>query len=164
MLNIRPLEPREIGSGIVKQKFNAGGRDRLAGEVITGDELRTWKPQNLRNLMEIGKIACYPASVSVAAPPAQRQVVDPKVSHPADPEDISRIVVSKGFERFDVIEGRILARGVSKSEAHRIAGIPEAPAAARSSAVPTAKRRPSIRREPTAPDAPKREEPNGPVD
>lgn len=121
MLNIRALLPHEIGGGTVRQRFNAGGRDRMSGEYIDGDELRTWKPSNLRALMEMGKLACVPKTVTVLH---QRPNADTKVSDPADDGDISRIVISKGFQRFDVVEGRVLARGVTKQEAHQLAGIP----------------------------------------
>ena len=125
MLMIRPLQPEEIGGGRVRTKFHTGGRDRLRGEIIDADEMRTWKRTNLLNLMERGYIECWPKHVTVLHQERQDEALrNPAVSAPSDEGDIRRIVISKGFGSYDVIEGRVLAKGVSKAEAHSLAGIP----------------------------------------
>lgn len=123
MLANRPLRPEEIGFGKVRMKFDAGGRDRMAGEIINGDELRSWK--NLRGLQEVGKLICYPRQVTVMHQERQDGAVKrAAVSAPGDEGDIRRMVITKGFGLYDVIEGRVLAKGVKKEDAHKIAGIP----------------------------------------
>jgi hypothetical protein len=124
MLMIRPLQPEEIGFGKVLRKLNVEGRSRMNGEIIDGDEIRSWR--NLRGLQETGQIACYPKHVTVTHKERPDEALrNPAVSAPSNvSSDTKRMVISKGFGAYDVIEGRMLANGVTKQEAHTIAGIP----------------------------------------
>lgn len=123
MLMVRPLKREEIGGGHVEMKFNTGGRDYMRGEEIGGDQMRSFK--NLRSMMERGYVVCYPKHVTVLHKERQDEALrNPAVSAPGDEGDIRRMVITKGFGFYDVIEGRVLAKGVTKAEAHSVAGIP----------------------------------------
>lgn len=116
----RPMKTEEIGAAKVGQTFNANGRKWMRNEEIPIDLLRTWR--NVPTMIEKGYIHAYPANVTVLR--KDSAAVNPSVSVPGDEGDIRRMVITKGFGNFDVIEGRVLAKGVSKAEAHRVAGIP----------------------------------------
>jgi hypothetical protein len=159
------MKTEEIGAAKVGQTFNAGGRKWMRNEEIPIDTLRSWR--NVPVMIEKGYIHAYPASVTVlhrSGPP--EPAPNPVVSVPVDEGDIRRIIISKGFGAYDVIEGRVLAKQVEKAEAHRIAGIPfEAEKPRKLVRTPEARSRATANKPPPAmPEGVGPKEDNGPID
>jgi hypothetical protein len=145
---IRPLRIDEIGGARFRQKQNVGGRQRYALEEIPLGELRSWLPNNRDIMIQKGMIEVWAKNVAFTrpaqAPPGWRgeeAFGDPRdgsmssamLEHPDMPakkrepdDDVSRIIVPRGFGHYDVVEGRVLATNVTKDEAHAIAGTPRA--------------------------------------
>ena len=188
---IRPLRIDEIGGARFRQKQNVGGRERYAGEEIPLDELRSWLPINRDIMIQKGMIEVWAKNVTFTrpaqAPPGWRgeEALDgPRggsrssamLEHPdmpakyREPDDVSRIIVPRGFGHYDVVEGRVLATNVTKEEAHAIAGTPRAavqPAAPAKAGRKAATNKPRSQAEPPKmPDGvePGDDEPNGPVE
>jgi hypothetical protein len=89
----------EIGGGFVRLGFTEGSRYRRVGEPLTSAEIKSF--HNYRRMIAIGKIAVYP----------------PSAAHLHE-----RHVVSAGFGRFDVFEGKKLSdKALSKEEAEELA-------------------------------------------
>ena len=171
----RPMKVAEIGAAKVGQTFNAGGRKWMRNEEIPLDTLRSWR--NVPTMIEKGYIHAYPANVTVVhrnGLPAPNPVVwrekppftDVPVSVPGDDGDIRRIIISKGFGAYDVIEGRVLAKQVEKAEAHRIAGISlEAEKPRKPVRTPEARSRaPANKPPPAMPEGVGPAKDNGPID
>jgi hypothetical protein len=164
---IRPMHIDEIGGARARQTFNSGGRMVRRGEEIPLDALRSW-PTNNRNVMiEKGYIEVWPRNVSFI-----RSEADAAAAADLDEDDEKeRIVVPRGFGKFMVVEGVILADGVAKEEADVIAGTPHAALSGSRSGKPVHRKdNPRSRSYATAPE-PKMplgikpaDEPNGPVE
>lgn len=93
---------QEIGGGIVRRGFTMGAERVRSGRELTKEELLSMPPANRNALVEKKYIELYPER---PAAPGQRHVV------------------SAGFGRFDVIEGRKLnASPMTKEEANKLAG------------------------------------------
>jgi hypothetical protein len=94
----------EIGGGFVRLAFSDSARRYKPGEALTATQIKAF--HNHRRMIDIGKIAVYPPAPSMAQLP-----------HP-------RHIVSTGFGRFDVIEGRkINDKPLTKEEAEKLAAI-----------------------------------------
>ena len=163
MMTTRPLRIDEIGAARASKTINTLGRTLRKGDEIPLDELRTWRNRNV--MIEKGYIEVWPKSVSfiraAAGLPAQPE--------PEDDDDAKqRIVMPRGFGKYCVIEGRIVADGITKDEADQIAGTPQT--ASRSDKPVFRKHDPRSRSPSTSPE-PKMpmgikpaDEPNGPVE
>jgi hypothetical protein len=94
----------EIGGGYVRTAFSDAVRRYKPGEALTADKIKSF--HNHRRMIEIGKIAVYPPAQNASAPIEQRHVV------------------SAGFGRFDVFEGRkVNDRPLTKDEAEALAAL-----------------------------------------
>lgn len=101
------IRSESIGGGIVRRQIMAGDRVINAGTALSGDEIRAFR--NHREMIRTGRIETWPA--------------DPRAGGPAGGQ---RFVVSIGFGKFDVIEGRKLNDApLTKAEAAKLAGRPE---------------------------------------
>jgi hypothetical protein len=100
----------EIGGGFVRLAFTDGTRRRMPGEALSAAEIKSF--HNYRRMIEIGKIAVYPPSGARTT-----TANDAKAAN-------ERHVVSLGFGRYDVIEGRKLTdKSLTKDEAEMLAAI-----------------------------------------
>lgn len=179
---IRPLRIEEIGGARVRQKLNSEGRAMYAGEEIPLDKLATWC--NRDKLIERGIIEVWPKNVSFLRQSPQAPVDDARADDAdmtdVDEGDLTMMVIPRGFGKYDVVEGREIAKGVTKDEAHAIAGTPRSPEPAAAPGLPAPRRKtgakhrrakPRSRSHATAPEpkmpdgiGPKSDEPNGPVE
>jgi hypothetical protein len=92
----------DIGGGYVRLAFTDSARRYNPGEALTAAKIKSF--HNHRRLIDVGKIAVYPPA------PATAQLPPP------------RHIVSTGFGRFDVIEGRKLNdKPLTKEEADKLA-------------------------------------------
>lgn len=105
-----PMHPNQIGGGRVQRTFTFGSRRMLAGETLTGDELRSIRTQNRNAMVEKGFILLWPK--------------DAGESFGQSPSCSVRFVRPLGFGRYDVIEGRKLNEDyLDKEAAYALAGI-----------------------------------------
>lgn len=117
-MSIRPMHIDEIGGARARQTFFTAGRQMRRGEEIPLEQLRQWPTMNRNVMIEKGYIEVWPKSVSFSRP-------EPAVERDDEPEaNTQRIIVPRGFGRYDVIEGVVLASNVDKDRAHAIAGTP----------------------------------------
>jgi hypothetical protein len=92
----------EIGGGYVRLAFTDSERRYKPGQPLTAAQIKAF--HNHRRMIDIGKIAVYPPAPSAGL---------------AD-----RHIVSIGFGRFDVIEGRKLNnKRLTKDEAEALAAL-----------------------------------------
>lgn len=114
---IGSFRDQDVGGAVVKRMF--GGRK--AGDTLTRAEVLAIPGANRAALINLGKIAVFPirsgttGTVPLAASEEQR----PEIEH------MKRHVVSRGFGKYDVIEGNILnAEPLTKDAAKALAGEP----------------------------------------
>lgn len=116
---IRPMHIDEIGGAKARQSFFTAGRQVMRGEEIPLEQLRQWPTANRNVMIEKGYIEVWPKSVTFLRAPAAIERDD-------EPDaNTQRIIVPRGFGRYDVIEGVVLAQNITKDEAHAIAGTPK---------------------------------------
>ena len=96
----------EHGGVTVRTVFGPGGRRLPPKTEITADEAMTlWNPANRRAVADSGAVRWH-------------------TNPPAVTEPTERHVVSRGFGKFDVIEGRIInSAPLTKEHAEAMAGI-----------------------------------------
>lgn len=106
-----PMHPNQIGGARVQRGFQLGGRRVLAGDTLTGDEVRGIRQSNRTALVESGYLLLWPKDAG--AGPAQ------------PPQGSVRFIAPRGFGKYDVIEGRKLNdEPLTKEQAHELAGVP----------------------------------------
>jgi hypothetical protein len=94
----------EIGGGYVRLAFTDSERLYKVGEPLTAAKIKSF--HNHKRMIDIGKIAVYPPC------PTTAPALAPSERH----------VVSAGFGRFDVFEGRKLNdKSLTKDEADKLA-------------------------------------------
>jgi hypothetical protein len=132
---MRPMPIDEIGGGKANTKLSIGGAVRYRGEEITLDELRAMPASNRNCLIENRMIQVYPKQVTFTRSVGHAPI--PASQAPAA-DDLARMVIPRGFGKYDVIEGRVLAVGLTRDDAHRIAGTPVIPKSAEAERAPAA--------------------------
>lgn len=111
---------QDIGGAVVKRMF-AG---RKAGDVLSRAEVLAIPGSNRAALINLGKIVMFPQAV-VAGDTAAILA-----EHAPEIEYMPRHVVSRGFGKYDVIQGVILNNApLTKDAAKALAGEAEAEAA-----------------------------------
>ncbi len=100
---IAQLMPETIGGGRVRQPFTMAGRRVTRGDTLTADEIMAMPTSNRRALIETGYLHVWPKRPGEVA--------------------AERHLVSRGFGRYDVIEGVVLNKEpLSKEEAMALVG------------------------------------------
>lgn len=101
---------QDIGGGIVRRRFSSGGKEFTNGTVLSAGEIKAMPRNNMNALRDNGYIHIFPKAVR---------------SHlEAAPEDIKmeRHVVSRGFGKYDVIEGKVMnTQPLTKETAEHLA-------------------------------------------
>jgi hypothetical protein len=106
----------QIGGAVVRRTFSSGGRRLVAGMKLTREEVLSFPTANRNALAEKTFIDLYPLSGSSDAPTGKTD----------------RFVVSAGFGRFHVIEGRKLNdEPLDREQAYALAGMEAPPKATR---------------------------------
>lgn len=85
---------RDIGGAIVRRRFTSHGKDLMNGMVLAAGEVALINPNNRKALIDNGFIQIFPKPV--------RSHLEADV----DKVQAERHVVSLGFGRWDVIEGK----------------------------------------------------------
>ena len=99
----------EIGGGYVRLKFTDHSRTYKMGEPLTAEKIKSF--HNYKRLIGVGHIAVYP--------PAPKATLNGHDNSPAALYD--RHIVSAGFGRFDVYEGRKLnQKSLTKEDAEKL--------------------------------------------
>jgi hypothetical protein len=165
---LRPPTIGEIGFGRVERKITVGDEELLRGRELTYEQLAAMPAANRNALIENRFISVFPKGVAVRRPdgqvPARVEIVEGASGE--------MHVIAKGFGRWDVIQGSIVASGLSKEAAEQLAGKSgataapvnlDAPPAAATSPRSKRKRKASVGRRlpPNPPGSPQN---NGPVD
>lgn len=96
------LAREDIGGGVVRRTFKYGDRTVTSGTKLTRGEILVLPYRNLNALVEKRFIEVYPRIEDYQA-------------------ESKRIVASKGFGKYDVIEGRVIGEGMSKDAAEALA-------------------------------------------
>lgn len=105
------LADEQIGGGTVRRTFKFGDTQVFAGHPLTAEQIIGIPRANRRALVEKTFIDIYPKPPTDLAPAHEL------------PRDGERHVVSSGFGKFDVIEGRKLnSAPLTKDEAMTLAG------------------------------------------
>ena len=81
----------QIGGAVVRRTFKSGGRQLTSGSRLSGDEVRSFPALNRRALIEKKYIEVFPLNTDAGTVSGGK-----------------RFVVSRGFGKFDVIEGKKL--------------------------------------------------------
>lgn len=106
------LSAHEIGGGIARRTFTSGGVRIVAGRRFSGDELRAMPAANRNSLIENRFIEVWP-----------KVDAEPAADSQAEPVATERFTVSRGFGKYDVVEGfRLNEAPLSKDEAVALAG------------------------------------------
>lgn len=102
--------PANIGFGIVKRRFESpAGKWHERGEELTRDFLLSMPQGNRDAMMGSNQIEIFPRSVAM------------KVKGPVAAAGVGeKHRVTRGFGKYDVIQGTIIAQGVTKEEADKI--------------------------------------------
>jgi hypothetical protein len=99
----------EIGGGYVRLKFTDHERSYKMGEPLTAEKIKSF--HNYRRLIDVGMIAVYP--------PPHKSTLNGIETAPVAVSE--RHIVSAGFGRFDVYEGRKLnQKSLSKEDAEKL--------------------------------------------
>lgn len=133
--------PANIGFGIVKRRFESpAGKWHERGEELTRDFLLAMPQGNRDAMCGSNQIEIFPRSVAM------------KVKGPVAAEGVGeKHRVTRGFGKYDVIQGVIIAQGVTKEEADSIVAGESTPAEQppperkRRAAPSTTRRRPAKR-------------------
>lgn len=105
-MDIAGIMPDQIGGGEVRQPIMLNGTRRTRGDALSAEEIGGMLPSNLRAMVERGFIQVWPKSR------AER-----------DRAPVKRHLVSRGFGKYDVIEGAILnGEPLTKEEAQALVG------------------------------------------
>jgi hypothetical protein len=167
---VRPMNINDIDFGIVERAITIGEQKMMRGFELSHEVLARMPTANRNALIENRFISVFPKGVTVRRQDGATMVAAPISSDGASAAGEMH-VIAKGFGKWDVIQGTIIAAGLtSKAEAQAVAGIgqaPEAPvnqpAQASPASPPKRKRRasPGRRLPPKPPGAP---QDNGPVE
>lgn len=107
------LSEDQIGGGVVRRGFQFGDEYVKSGKRLTAEQIVGMPIANRKALVEKQYIDVYPKAATDLAP----------VEAPAGATG-ERHVVSSGFGKFDVIEGRKLnSASLTKEEAMTLAGL-----------------------------------------
>ena len=99
----------EIGGGYVRLKFTDSERSYKMGEPLTAEKIKSF--HNYRRLIDVGMIAVYP--------PPHKGTLNGNGNIQAAISE--RHIVSAGFGRFDVYEGRKLnQKSLTKEDAEKL--------------------------------------------
>lgn len=107
----RPMRIDEIGSGRVARAIMIGGKKVLRGTELTHDELARMPVANRNALIENRIIEVFPRSV---------QVIGRQVTGAAAPAGAVRLKYAKGFGKYDVVYGVVIAEAIPKEDAERM--------------------------------------------
>jgi hypothetical protein len=123
---MRALHISIIGGGRVVRGFRWGTEFMRAGTEVTREQLLKMPQQNRNALIEKGYITVWPVH---NVTPMDAPLTTGKTGAAALAEGVEKHVISSGYGRYNVIEGRKLNdRPLSKEEAYGLAG-KEMPAA-----------------------------------
>ena len=99
------MNPEQIGGAIVRRTFMSKGKRLVSGMTLSGDEVRNFPVINRNALIDKRYIDVYPRGGEVAEPG-------------------ERFVISAGFGRFFVIEGKKLNdEALDREQAYALAGV-----------------------------------------
>ncbi len=115
------IRPEMIGGGRVIRPFNIAGERQHAGKAFSGEEVRAMPHANRQALIDNGFLAVWPMASRPTASAAGPAGASPTA---AANSPMARHVSSRGFGRYDVIEGvKINSEPLSREEANALAGI-----------------------------------------
>lgn len=101
------LRDQDIGGGVVTRAFRRGTEYVRQGTRLSREDVLAIPRANRNSLIDNGLISVYPTAAAAT---------------PADARPLARLVVSRGFGNFDVIEGRKLNDApLSKEDAEELA-------------------------------------------
>lgn len=114
----RPVDPiplrrpqlKEIEWARLLKRLTVGGEVLQVGTVVSGEQLAKWNPQNFWGLVQTR--ALHYGLKNTPIPTQSRQI---PISQPA--VEGKMMVVNKGFGKFDIIKGVIVATDLTKAEA-----------------------------------------------
>lgn len=148
---MRPLPLEQIAGGRVTRPFNSpaiaqakglsGDRIPMTTELSL-DELKLIPAANRNALIENNFIMVWPSGGTPIVANGVSSI--PPVTGNVPPEGTKRHIVSRGFGKFDVIEGVVLSKDVSKDQATALAAAYKPPVIQASAETPAA---PRVRRE-----------------
>ncbi len=96
---MRAMHINDIGAAVVTFPFRMGEKWLRSGTQLTHDQLAKMGTANRNSLIDKNYIYCVPKSM-------MGKTISVPISMPTDRQE--RHIVSRGFGRFDVIEGRKL--------------------------------------------------------
>lgn len=167
----RPMPINEISFGVVERAIMVGDTKMLRGTELSHDVLARMPPANRNALIENRFISVFPKGVTVRHSAAAPDVVVPVAEELREAQGEMHII-SKGFGKWDVVQGTLVGVGLSREEALAMAEKSQARAApvnqtASTDAAPAApakkgKRPRTSKRAPAA--APGEPQKNGPIE
>ena len=87
------VKEKDIGGATVRRVFTLGTEPVKTGETLTRGQVLAMPTNNRQSLIDNGYIVLYP--------------IPPNPVH----------VISKGFGKYDIIQGQLLAEGLTKEQA-----------------------------------------------
>jgi len=91
------VQDKDIGGATVRRVFTLGTQAVRNGETLTRDQVLAMPTNNRQSLIDNGYIVLYPLA--------------PNPLH----------IISKGFGKYDIIQGQLLAEGLTKEQAEAFA-------------------------------------------
>ena len=91
------VQDKDIGGATVRRVFTLGTQAVRNGETLTRDQVLAMPTNNRQSLIDNGYI----------------------VLHPLAPNPLH--IISKGFGKYDIIQGQLLAEGLTKEQAEAFA-------------------------------------------
>jgi hypothetical protein len=118
------IRDKDIGGGIARRLIRLNGEVLTAGTGLTREQVLGIRAANRQALINTGALSIYPRPRGAAEPESVKAA-----DHQPEIEHAPRHVVSRGFGKYDVIQGVVLnAEPLAKDAAFAIAGT-EMPAA-----------------------------------
>lgn len=103
------MKADQIGGAVVRRVFNSGGKQMRPGTYLTAEEVLNFPYANRQALADKHFIELYPKGLAATT-------------------KAERFVVSAGFGRFHVLEGKKLNdEPIDREQAYALAGIPAPP-------------------------------------
>jgi hypothetical protein len=142
----RPMPIGEISFGVVERKITIGDKTRLRGEELTYGELAAMRTANRNALIENRVISVFPKGVDVRRQQDGAVIVAAPIATDGAVPAGQMHVIAKGFGKWDVIQGTIIASGLTKEAAQELAGKAEPKSAPVNQPAPTATAGPANKR------------------